>query len=124
MDLAAERGGNCELTAPGETVVHGGVTILGPANLPAEIPFHASQMYGKNITTFLLHLVKDGRIHFDLEDEIVRDTLVTRDGRVVQLHVCQALGIEPPLAATEGKEAPADDSAGPQEDIYDVKKDA
>jgi NAD(P) transhydrogenase subunit alpha len=83
VDLAAERGGNCELTRPGETVVDGGVTILGPANLPAEVPYHASQMFAKNITTFLLHLFKDGQFHFDLDDEITRDTLVAKDGKIV-----------------------------------------
>ena len=83
VDLAAERGGNCELTRPGETVVENGVTILGPANLPAEVPYHASQMFAKNISTFLLHLIKDGKFHIDLEDEITRETLVTQDGEVV-----------------------------------------
>ncbi len=88
VDLAAERGGNCELTRPDETVVHNGVTILGPSNPPALVPYHASQMYSKNITTFLLHLLgKDGAsqpalpIHPD--DEITRETLLTRGGAVV-----------------------------------------
>jgi NAD(P) transhydrogenase subunit alpha len=105
VDLAAERGGNCELTTPGETVVHDGVRILGPANLPAEVPYHASQMYAKNISTFLLHLVEDGQLKLDLEDEITRDTLITRDGRVVNARVCELLGIEPPSG---GEEASAD----------------
>ncbi|HEX7085063.1 MAG TPA: Re/Si-specific NAD(P)(+) transhydrogenase subunit alpha [Vicinamibacterales bacterium] len=83
VDLAAERGGNCELTRPDEAVVAHGVTVLGPTNLPATVPFHASQMYGRNVATFLAHLVKEGRIAIDLEDEITRETLVTRDGRVV-----------------------------------------
>lgn len=87
VDLAAERGGNCELTKPGETVVAGGVTILGPANLPADVPFHASQMFTKNITTFLAHLVKEGKWNLDLADEITRETLVTRDGQVVHERV-------------------------------------
>jgi NAD(P) transhydrogenase subunit alpha len=84
VDLAAERGGNCELTRPDETVVHNGVTILGPTNLPSEAPYHASQMYSKNISNFLLHLVRDGQLKLDLEDEIVRETLVCRDGEVVR----------------------------------------
>jgi NAD(P) transhydrogenase subunit alpha len=87
VDLAAERGGNCELTRPGETVVSGGVTILGPANLPADIPNHASQMFAKNVATLLLYLVKDGQIRIDLDDEITRETLVTRDGRIVHPRV-------------------------------------
>jgi NAD(P) transhydrogenase subunit alpha len=92
VDVAAERGGNCELTRPGETVVEKGVTILGPINLPAEVPYHASQMYAKNISAFLLHLVHDGKLHLDLEDEITRETLVTRDGKVVNPRVCELLG--------------------------------
>jgi len=84
VDLAAERGGNCELTQPGQTVHQHGVTILGPVNLPAEVPYHASQMYAKNIATFLLHLLnKEGRIDLDRDDEILRETLVIRDGQIV-----------------------------------------
>jgi NAD(P) transhydrogenase subunit alpha len=83
IDLAAERGGNCELTKAGETVVENGVTILGPTNLPSDIPTHASLMYSKNACNFLANLVKDGKANFNLEDEIIRDTLVTRDGQVV-----------------------------------------
>jgi NAD(P) transhydrogenase subunit alpha len=83
VDLAAERGGNCELTNTGETVVENGVTILGPTNLPSDIPTHASLMYSKNACNFLANLVKDGKANFNLEDEIIRDTLVTRDGQVV-----------------------------------------
>ncbi len=88
----AERGGNCDLTKPGETIDHGGVTILGPANLPADVPFHASQMFAKNMATYLAHLVKDGQFQFDLADEITRETLVTRDGQVVHPRVKAALG--------------------------------
>ena len=83
VDLAAERGGNCELTRADEIVTSHGVTILGPTNLPASVPFHASQMYSKNITTFLTHLVKDGSLTLDSNDEIVRETLITKDGAVV-----------------------------------------
>ena len=87
VDLAAERGGNCELTRADETVTVHGVTILGPTNLPASVPFHASQMYSKNVTTFLTHLVKDGVLTLDPGDEIVRETLVTKDGAVVHERV-------------------------------------
>ena len=83
VDIAAERGGNCELTRPGETVVDSGVTILGPVNLPSSLPYHASQMYARNITAFLKNLLKDGDLHIDLEDEIVRETLVAYRGEVV-----------------------------------------
>ncbi len=92
VDLAAERGGNCELTVPGERVEHNGVVILGPLNIPSDVPFHASQMYSKNITTFLLHLVKDGELIVKLDDEITRGTLITRDGAVVNERVLQARG--------------------------------
>jgi NAD(P) transhydrogenase subunit alpha len=92
VDLAAERGGNCELTKPGQSVVEGGVTILGPLNLPAEAPQHASQMYAKNISTFLLNLVKDKQVQINLEDEIIRDTLIARDGRIANARVEQLLG--------------------------------
>jgi NAD(P) transhydrogenase subunit alpha len=95
VDLAAERGGNCELTRSGETVDEAGVTILGPANIPATVPYHASQMYAKNIATFLLNMVKDGALSVDLEDEIVQGSLVTRDGEVVQPQVREALGLTP-----------------------------
>ena len=91
VDLAAERGGNCELTRPGETVVHQGVTILGPANLPSEVPYHASQMYAKNASNFLLHLAKGGQLKLDLEDEIIRETLVTHGGKVVLARVQELL---------------------------------
>ncbi|MHC4399987.1 MAG: NAD(P) transhydrogenase subunit alpha, partial [Planctomycetota bacterium] len=103
VDLAAERGGNCELTRLGQTVRTGGVTILGPANLASEVPYHASQMYSKNITTFLLHLLEDGRIDLDRDDEIVRNTLISRDGRVVHPNVCEALGVQPPTAAGDAR---------------------
>jgi NAD(P) transhydrogenase subunit alpha len=87
IDIAAERGGNCELTKPGETVEVGGVTVIGPVNLGSSIPHDASQMYSRNITTFLLHLVKEGSLVVDLEDEITRETLVTRGGEVVHPRV-------------------------------------
>jgi NAD(P) transhydrogenase subunit alpha len=87
VDVAAERGGNCELTEPGNNVVRHGVTILGPTNLPASLPYHASQMYSRNITTFLAHLLKDGALTIDTTDEITRETLVTRGGQVVNERV-------------------------------------
>ncbi|MCG6962399.1 MAG: Re/Si-specific NAD(P)(+) transhydrogenase subunit alpha [Acidobacteria bacterium] len=83
VDLAAERGGNCELSRPDEAVTHHDVTILGPLNLPSTVPYHASQMYAKNISTFLLHLVKDGALELDEGDEITAGTLITRSGKIV-----------------------------------------
>jgi len=130
VDLAAERGGNCELTKPGETVIHNGVTILGPANLPAEVAYHASQMYAKNITTFLLHLLDEGKINFDMEDEVIADTLITRGGNVVHPRVCEALGIEAPVAekvveetVEEDTASDAGDDSSEGQDIYGVKSD-
>jgi len=92
VDIAAERGGNCELTRPGETVINNGVQILGPLNLPSSIPYHASQMYAKNVATFLKHLIKDGVLNLNREDEIVKETLVTEGGSVVHARVLEAMG--------------------------------
>ncbi len=83
IDLAAERGGNCELTKAGETVAESGVSISGPTNLPASVPYHASQMYSKNITNFLALLVKDGVMQLDSDDEIIQATMITRNGKVL-----------------------------------------
>jgi NAD(P) transhydrogenase subunit alpha len=98
MDLAAERGGNCELTRPDEVVVHKGVTILGPSNPASLVPYHASQMYAKNIITFLLHLLgkegaKQASVPIDTADEITRETLLTQGGEVVHPRVKELLGV-------------------------------
>jgi NAD(P) transhydrogenase subunit alpha len=87
FDLAAERGGNCELTRTGETVVEYGVTIIGTINLASDVPYHASQMYARNVTAFLQYLVKDGKLQLNVEDEIICDTLYTHDGEVVNQRV-------------------------------------
>src|SRR5437660_878487 len=91
LDLAAERGGNCELTRPGEIVVEHGVTLIGTINLTAGVPHHASQMYARNLTSFLTNLVKDGKIRPAESDEIIRDTLLTQDGEVVNARVRELL---------------------------------
>src|SRR5438132_6287690 len=83
VDLAGERGGNCELTRPGEIVVEYGVTIIGWFNLASTVPYHASQMYARNVSAFLLHRVKDGKLQLNTDDEIVRETMLTQDGEVV-----------------------------------------
>jgi len=103
VDLAAERGGNCEGTEPGKTVSAGGVTIMGPLNLPSEIPYHASQMYARNIATFLKHLIKDGKLILDMADEITRETLVTHGGEVVHPRVREALGLKAGSGGTQGE---------------------
>ena len=91
VDLAAERGGNCEPTEADQVVTTGGVTILGPTNLPSTVPYHASQMYSSNITTFLLHLITDGKLTVDLDDEITQGTLVSRNGQVINPRVQERL---------------------------------
>ena len=91
VDLAAEKGGNCALTEPGKRIVRNGVTVIGPTNLPSEVPVQASQMFSKNVSTFLGELLKDGRLHLDLENEIVRGTLVAHEGRLVHPAVIEAL---------------------------------
>src|SRR5208337_4754518 len=83
LDLASERGGNCELTETGKTVVKHGVTIIGAINVATGVPYHASQMYAKNITAFLTHLIKDQKLNLNLQDEIVRETLLTHGGKIV-----------------------------------------
>ena len=99
VDLAAERGGNCELTQPGEEVVVHGVTIIGWFNLASSVPYHASQMYSRNVSAFLMHLVKDGKLRLDTSDEIVRETLLTQGGEVVNKRVREFFSL-PALAAS------------------------
>jgi NAD(P) transhydrogenase subunit alpha len=102
VDLAGERGGNCELTRPGEIVVEHGVTIIGWFNLASTVPYHASQMYARNVSAFLLHLVKDGKLQLDLDDEIVRETLLTRGGEVVNSRIREFFSL--PALPAESKE--------------------
>jgi NAD(P) transhydrogenase subunit alpha len=102
IDLAAERGGNCELTKVDQTIVSHGVTIIGPENLPSTVPFHASQMYSKNIATFLLHLVKKGELKLDSQDEITKETMLTKNGEIVNARVRELLG---PMAGIKPEES-------------------
>jgi len=83
VDLAAEQGGNCALTEPGQDVVKYGVIIIGPMNLPSTIPFQGSEMYARTVTSYLVHLLKDGEPHLDLDDELTRGPLVTHRGEIV-----------------------------------------
>ncbi len=87
VDLAAERGGNCELTRANETIVAHGVTVIGAVNLAGTVPYHASQLYAKTVSAFFLHLTRGGKLQLDLDDEITRETLVTRGGEVVHPRV-------------------------------------
>ena len=101
VDLAAERGGNCELTKPDETAVIHGVTIIGEYNLAAMVPYHASQMYARNVTAFLLHLTKEGKLQLNLQDEITRETLLTYEGEIVNARVREFFAL-PALQTTPG----------------------
>ncbi|MGB2679075.1 MAG: Re/Si-specific NAD(P)(+) transhydrogenase subunit alpha [Candidatus Acidiferrum sp.] len=101
VDLAAERGGNCELTKPDETAVIHGVTIIGEYNLAAMVPYHASQMYARNVTSFLLHLTKEGKLQLNLTDEIMRETLLTHEGEIVNARVREFFAL-PALQTTPG----------------------
>ena len=91
VDLAAESGGNCELSKPDQTILDSGVTIIAPTNPASEAPFHASQMYSRNVSTFLLALVRNGQFSPDMDDQIVRETLVARDGQVIHPRVRELL---------------------------------
>lgn len=106
VDLAAEKGGNCELTKPDEDVVVDGVTIIGHTNLPSEVPAHASQMYAKNLITFLEHLFEEGAIRLDFADEITAGTIVSHQGRIVN----PRLGGTLPETPAQPAEAPRGES--------------
>jgi H+-translocating NAD(P) transhydrogenase subunit alpha len=97
MDLAAERGGNCELTRADTSISAHGVTILGPTNLPGEVAGHASQMFSANATAFLQHIVKKGTFSLNCDDEIMRETLATHEGNVFHPRLRALLNL-PPLA--------------------------
>jgi NAD(P) transhydrogenase subunit alpha len=102
VDLASERGGNCELTKPGEKITAHGVTIIGWYNFASSVPYHSSQMYARNISAFLLHIVKDGKLKLDSADEITRDTLLTNDGQIVSQRLREFYSL-PALANAAGE---------------------
>jgi len=102
VDLAAERGGNCELTPHGGRSVEHGVTLIGWFNLASSVPYHASQLYARNLSAILLHLVKDGKLDLNLNDEIIRETLVTRGGEIVNARVREFFSLPAtPVQTTE-----------------------
>ena len=109
VDLAAEAGGNTELTRPNEEVVENGVTIIGLTNLPATMPLHATQMYARNVLTLVRSLVKKGDLNLEFDDEIVKGATITHGGKVVHEATAKALGIEvqPPVAASSSQPTPA-----------------
>jgi proton-translocating NAD(P)+ transhydrogenase subunit alpha len=100
VDLAAERGGNCELTQGGEKINVNGVTIIGWYNLASTVPYNASQMYARNLAAFLLLMVKDGKLHIDTKDEIIRETLLTQGGEVVNARLREFFQL--PVLASKG----------------------
>jgi NAD(P) transhydrogenase subunit alpha len=100
VDLAAERGGNCDITEPDQAVVKHGVTIIGPLNLASGVPYHASMMYARNVTAFVTHLIKDQKLNLNLSDQIVGDTVLTNQGEIVQERVREFLGL--PSFAKQG----------------------
>ena len=102
IDLAAERGGNCELSQPDEIVDENGVTILGPTNLASEVPTHASQMYSRNLTNFSASLICEGKLQLNFDDEVVRETLVAYRGQVTSPKIREILGMEPLESLPEG----------------------
>ena len=102
VDLASERGGNCELTKPGEIFMVNGVTIIGRFNLASAVPYHASQMYSKNISAFLMLMVKEGKLQLNLEDDIIKSTLVTQGGEVVNGRIREFFALAPLVAAQKG----------------------
>jgi NAD(P) transhydrogenase subunit alpha len=119
VDIAAERGGNCEATKAGKTIVHKGVTIIGPVNIPATIPYHASQMYAKNLTTFLFNLLKGEDGAMDMEDEIVAESLVTQNGEIVNTRVREAYGLS--VNNEKVNEASPNEESSEQEQQEDSK---
>jgi H+-translocating NAD(P) transhydrogenase subunit alpha len=101
VDLAAERGGNCELTRVGETIMEHGVSIIGAINLASSVPYHASQMYARNLMTFLLYLVKDGKVQLNMQDEIIRETMVAHGGEIVNARVREFFKLPAPVAGSQ-----------------------
>jgi NAD(P) transhydrogenase subunit alpha len=111
VDMAAPSGGNCRLSEAGKTVEKHGVTLIGPDNLPATIPVHASQMYGKNVVTFLMEMIQEGELVVDMENDVVGPSCLTHAGEVVNARVREALGMAP-LAPAAGEAAVQDAPSG------------
>ena len=124
VDLAAERGGNCELSEADTRVEEHGIVILGPTNLPSEVPNHASQMFSNNVTKFLLNLVKDSVVDLNFDDEIIRETLVAYEGELLNARMREILGLEPLARPKLGEpeleeESPAQDDTEVKDEIED-----
>ncbi|MBW3533974.1 MAG: Re/Si-specific NAD(P)(+) transhydrogenase subunit alpha [Gemmatimonadetes bacterium] len=111
VDLASETGGNCEATRMGETVERNGVKVLGPVNLPATVPYHASQMFSKNVATFLKELLDEGELALDFDNDVVGPTCLVHGGEVRNARVRDALGLGPPPEASAPPPGPAEGAA-------------
>lgn len=110
VDLAAERGGNCEVTVAGETIDHHGVKVLGPQNLPSDIPVHASEMLSRNVLTFLQGLIQDGQLNINLQDEVISETLLTRDGQIENNRIRELLDLPALEPAEQTETSPTEQS--------------
>ena len=124
IDMAADSGGNCELSVPGEDVVVNGVTVVGLTNPPASMPTHASFLYARNIANFLGLLVKDGELTPDFDDEIVAGTCVVRAGTVVHAPTAEALGLSVPTAPPQPAAQSGPTTADPETDVSTESKEA
>jgi NAD(P) transhydrogenase subunit alpha len=113
VDLAAETGGNTEVTRAGEVVEVNGVEVDGTVNIPSTVPVHASQLYARNVANFLLLMVKEGKLEVNLDDEVVKGALVTRDGEVANENARKMMAADPPAAATPASASPAGPGARP-----------
>ncbi|HEV3370591.1 MAG TPA: Re/Si-specific NAD(P)(+) transhydrogenase subunit alpha [Acidimicrobiales bacterium] len=123
IDMAADSGGNCELSVPGEDVLFNGVTVVGLTNPPASMPTHASFLYARNIANLLGLLVKDGELAPDFDDEIVAGTCVVRNGEVMHGPTAEALGLAPPESPGPPAAPPAEaTAAGPAGDAQSPSK--
>jgi NAD(P) transhydrogenase subunit alpha len=120
VDLSAERGGNCELTQPGQTLQTHGVTILGPLNLPSEVPRHASLMFSNNLVAFLKSMIKEGKLSLKVADEIIIGTLLTRSGKIVHAGFREQCGLPPLDQELRGEQPTAATSTPPPESAGDT----
>ena len=120
IDLAAERGGNCEVSQADQRIQSHGVTILGPTNLPSEVPYHASQMFSNNVTHYLHNLIKDGEIVWNMDDEIISETAIVHRGQVVHPRIKSLLETEPePVAptTTASSDSPVESDSEPSSEV-------
>lgn len=123
VDLAAETGGNCELTQPGKTITHAGVIINGPLNLPSEAPIHASEMYAKNLLNLLSIMIADGDLNIDIEDAVIDGCMVTHQGAVHHAPTRSLLGLGDADQTSEPSEQPTEESTDAEKPVFLSKPD-